>query len=72
LLGIAEGPYLIALNSSGSDTHKGSALEIFTDPPKLDQELQDGSLGNASHATGGPDAVSLHQGRHNLLPFFPA
>lgn len=64
-LSVAELPDFIALNSVRFHTANSAVMEVSARRSQLFQESEDGALGNASHAAGGADGVSLNEGVYN-------
>jgi hypothetical protein len=58
----------IALDAARTEVDQRLALVLLAGRPKLDEELDHGVLGNASHADGGADRIALDEGRDHLGP----
>ncbi len=65
LLGIAELPDLVALNTAARQVPQRAVLIGRTRRPEIGQELEDRRLRDARHAGCGVDAVPFDQGRHD-------
>lgn len=66
LLGIAKAPNLVALNPLAGQITQVGVLVRRTRLAYVGQEFEDGRLGHAHHALGGPNGVPLHQGANDL------